>query len=262
MLKTIIFDLDDTLLWDKKSVKEALRATCLEAELKTGISHQSLEQTVRKVAPSLYETFDTFEFTKKIGINPFEGLWGTFSDKTDLQFRKMYVTMPEYQKLTWTTALQQYNVEDKAFGSYLAERFIFHRERLPYIYEDTFEVLADLNTEYTLIMLTNGSPTLQNKKLEMTPQLVPYFDYIVVSGAFGVGKPDPSIFEHVLKLTDSNKDEAIMVGDNLNTDISGSNAAGISNIWINRDSSDNLENVPFTHEVKSLKAAGQIIVSL
>ena len=29
---------------------------------------------------SIYETYETYEFTKMIGINPFEGLWGTFDD--------------------------------------------------------------------------------------------------------------------------------------------------------------------------------------
>ena len=31
MIKAIIFDLDDTLLWDKKSVATAFRKTCEQA---------------------------------------------------------------------------------------------------------------------------------------------------------------------------------------------------------------------------------------
>ena len=77
----------------------------------------------------------------------------------------------------------------------------------------------ELKGKYKLLLLTNGSPDLQNTKLEITPELVPYFDQIVISGAFGKGKPDPSIFEHALSLLEIDKEEALMVGDNLMTDI-------------------------------------------
>ena len=82
MIKAIIFDLDDTLLWDKKSVKESFRAVCLEAEEKTGVFHEVFEETVREEARQLYSKLDIFPFTKKIGINPFEGLWGTLDRKS------------------------------------------------------------------------------------------------------------------------------------------------------------------------------------
>ena len=36
MIKAIFFDLDDTLLWDQKSVKEAFAATCKVAEERMG----------------------------------------------------------------------------------------------------------------------------------------------------------------------------------------------------------------------------------
>ncbi|MDQ0221182.1 FMN phosphatase YigB (HAD superfamily) [Peribacillus cavernae] len=84
------------------------------------------------------------------------------------------------------------------------------------------------------MLITNGSPDLQKTKLEITSELVPYFDQIVISGAFGRGKPDPSIFEHALSLMYLKKDEVIMVGDNLMTDILGANRAGILSVWINR----------------------------
>ncbi len=42
-----------------------------------------LEEAVRLEARKLYETYDTYEFTQMIGINPFEGLWGTFEDEGD-----------------------------------------------------------------------------------------------------------------------------------------------------------------------------------
>ena len=75
------------------------------------------------------------------------------------------------------------------------------------MYDDSFAVLDQLKGKYKLLLLTNGSPDLQNTKLDITPELVPYFDQIVISGAFGKGKPDPSIFEHALSLLEIDKEE-------------------------------------------------------
>ena len=42
MIKAIFFDLDDTLLWDQKSVKEAFVATCSKASEKFNIDAERL----------------------------------------------------------------------------------------------------------------------------------------------------------------------------------------------------------------------------
>ncbi|WP_100398647.1 HAD family hydrolase [Bacillus sp. FJAT-44742] len=259
MIKGVIFDLDDTLLWDKKSVQEAFRETCKEAQKEKGIDPLLLEEKVREEASALYCSYETFPFTKMIGINPFEGLWGDFTDKTDIGFRKMSKMAPDYRKEAWTRGLKQAGVDDPVFGAYLAERFPYHRRQLPFVYDDTFELLAELQKNYRMLLLTNGSPTLQNEKLEMTPELVPYFDYILVSGAYGRGKPDASIFEHSLSLLNLTKDEAVMIGDNLNTDIKGSNKINMKNIWINRENKEPQPDIPFTEEVKSLKEIPEIL---
>lgn len=91
-------------------------------------------------------------------------------------------------------------IDDLELGQELAERFPLERRKSPFVYEETFDTLNQLKGNYQLLLLTNGSPELQNTKLEITPELVPYFDQIVISGDFGRGKPDPSIFEHALSL--------------------------------------------------------------
>ncbi|MCA0966789.1 HAD family hydrolase [Priestia flexa] len=249
-IKAIFFDLDDTLLWDKKSVAEAFRATCEYASEKYDVDPIELEAAVREAASSLYATYETYEFTKMIGINPFEGLWGDFHDEHE-NFQKMKQIVPIYRKNAWTQGLKSLGIDDEAFGAELAERFPKERRRNPFVYEDTFDVLNELQSNYKLLLLTNGSPQLQNIKLEITPEIVPYFDEIVISGAFGRGKPDPSIFDHALSLLNLSKDEVIMVGDNLMTDILGASRAGIRSVWVNRDDKKADKVVPF-HEIKRL----------
>lgn len=260
MIKAIFFDLDDTLLWDQKSIKEAFVATCKVAEDRYGIDSNELEEAVREAARNLYSSYETYEFTQMIGINPFEGLWGNFLDDQD-DFRKMKVIVPDYRKDAWTEGLKNMGVDDPDFGHELAERFPQERRNLPFVYEETFETLDALKGKYQLLMLTNGSPDLQNTKLAITPELVPYFDQIVISGAFGRGKPDPTIFEHALQLMNLKPDEVLMVGDNLMTDILGANRAGIKSVWINRHNKERNEVVP-AYEIKHLEELFNILKEL
>lgn len=260
MIKAIFFDLDDTLLWDQRSVKEAFAATCKFAKERYGFDPQQFEEVVREEARNLYATYETFPFTQMIGINPFEGLWGNFLDDSD-DFKKMKDIVPSYRKDAWTRGLQKMGIDDPDFGYELAERFPQERRNLPFVYDETFQVLNALKEKYKLLLLTNGSPDLQNTKLTITPEIAPYFDHIVISGAFGKGKPDPTIFEHALSLMTLEKDEVIMVGDNLMTDILGANRAGIKSVWINRHEKEGNEVIP-TYEIHHLEELFQILDEL
>jgi putative hydrolase of the HAD superfamily len=251
MIKAIFFDLDDTLLWDQKSVKKAFFATCKVAEERFGIDVSQLEEAVRGSARLLYSSYETFEFTQMIGINPFEGLWGNFLDEHE-DFKKLKEIVPSYRREAWTLGLKKLGVDDPDFGTELGEQFPLERKKAPFVYTETFEVLDKLKDHYQLILITNGSHDLQHTKLSLTPELIPYFDHIVISGDFGKGKPDPSIFEHALSRVSYQKEEVLMVGDNLMTDILGANRAGIKSVWINRYQKERNEIIP-TYEIQHLE---------
>ncbi|WP_226038281.1 HAD family hydrolase [Aquibacillus saliphilus] len=251
MINAIFFDLDDTLLWDKKSVKQAFLVTCRLAEQKHGVKPETLEKAVRSEATKLYKTYQTYPFTQMIGINPFEALWGNFLDENNNNFREMKKIVPTYRKMSWTNGLSAIGIDDPALGLELAEQFPIERHKHPFVYEETFSVLDKLKEDFQLLLLTNGSPDLQHTKLKITPELKPYFDHIVISGDFGRGKPDPEIFNYALNLISKPKEEVVMVGDNLMTDILGANRAGIKTIWINREEKPRSEITP-TYEITDL----------
>ncbi|MFJ3389272.1 HAD family hydrolase [Lysinibacillus sp. NPDC086135] len=260
-INTIIFDLDDTLLWDKKSVKTAFEKTCEYAATIHNVNPAELEEAVRKEARALYEGYETYDYTVLIGINPFEGLWGTFDDPTD-SFQNMKNIVPGYRTEAWTKGLAVLGIDDAQLGAELGERFVAERKVSPFLYEDTFDVLDKLKGKYQLVLLTNGAPSLQNLKLEITPEIAPYFDHIIISGDFGKGKPDASIFEYVMEQAGIIADDAVMVGDNLNTDILGSSRVGMRNVWINRENNAPNGVVTPTYEVDSLTALLELVNKL
>lgn len=243
-IKAVLFDLDDTLLWDERSVKESFEAVCTFASERTGVDPGKLEEETRKAARALYESYETYPFTTQIGINPFEGLWGRFREGEQPEFRKLAELAPDYRAQSWTRGLLACGIDDPELGRELGERFARERRNRPIVYEETFEVLDRLKGRYALLLLTNGSPDLQKEKIASVPPLADYFDHIVISGEFGEGKPSVRIFEHAAALLGIRAEEGLMVGDKLTTDILGSHRFGMPNAWINR------HQLPLTGDVK------------
>ena len=54
-----------------------------------------------------------------------------------------------------------------------------------------------------------------------------FFTEIITSESAGYRKPDPRVFDFALAKAGASKQESIMIGDNLATDISGAKNAGI-----------------------------------
>lgn len=251
MIKAIMFDLDDTLLWDERSVNESFEETCQKAAEKYPIDPKQLEEKVREIARKLYASYETYKFTKMIGINPFEGIWGKFRDDTE-DFHKLARIVPQYRKDAWTLGLKALGIDDEKLGAELAELFPKIRRTKHYVFDDTYPVLEKLKKDYKLLLLTNGSPDLQSEKLSGVPQLKTYFDYIVISGSFGRGKPDVSLFQYALNLLGVTNKETIMIGDKLTTDILGANNTGITSVWINRNNKQREDEIIPDYEIASL----------
>ncbi|WP_019638620.1 HAD family hydrolase [Paenibacillus fonticola] len=261
-IKAVCFDLDDTLLWDERSVKESFAVTCLKAKEAAGVDPVKLEEAVRKEARELYESYETFPFTKMIGINPFEGLWANFTAGEQPEFRKLEQLAPAYRKESWRRGLLALGVDNEELAGELAEQFGRERRSRPHVYEETFQVLNELKGNVKLLLLTNGCPALQQEKLDGVPELTPYFDEIVISGAFGKGKPDSTIFQHALERLGVEAQEAIMVGDKLTTDIIGSLGVGMTAVWVNREGHTRSDEIVPDYEIKHLSELHQIIAEL
>ncbi|MBW7477612.1 HAD-IA family hydrolase [Paenibacillus oenotherae] len=258
--KAVLFDLDDTLLWDDRSIKEAFEVTCRRGAEAAGVDAEALEESVRREARALYESYETFPFTKMIGINPFEGLWAQFREGEQEEFRKLEQLAPGYRREAWTRGLSALGVNNEELGAELAEQFPAERRNRPIVYEETFRLLDALKGKYQLLLLTNGSPDLQREKLSGVPELAPYFDDIIISGEFGVGKPAAPIFEHALERLGIQPEDGVMVGDKLTTDILGANTIGMTSVWINRHGMERTDEIIPTHEIKHLEELLPLLV--
>ncbi|MCL6602885.1 MAG: HAD family hydrolase [Paenibacillus sp.] len=259
-ITAVLFDLDDTLLWDERSIEEAFEFTCKAAG--DTVNPQALEEAVRREARGLYESYETFPFTQMIGINPFEALWGNFTAGEQNEFRQMEKLAPLYRKESWRRGLEALGIHDEDLAQTLSDRFALERRSRPYIYKETFHILDQLRGKVKLLLLTNGCPALQQEKLDGVPDLIPYFDHIVISGSFGKGKPDKGIFIHALEMLDITPEQGVMVGDKLTTDIRGGLAAGLTTVWINRTGKEPNPEIQPHFEIEDLADLIPLVESL
>jgi putative hydrolase of the HAD superfamily len=82
-------------------------------------------------------------------------------------------------------------------------------------------------------LITNGPADVQRDKIALL-DLIGYVDFALISGEFGVAKPDPAIFREGLRLGGATAEEAVFIGDSPEYDVAGARAAGIHAIWMNR----------------------------
>lgn len=86
------------------------------------------------------------------------------------------------------------------------------------------------NEKVKLGLITNGAGVTQNGKIDQVG-LRTHFDSIIVSGEFGIHKPNTKIFMHILEQLDVPPERAIYVGDHPINDIKGAENTGMKGIW-------------------------------
>lgn len=249
-ITAIIFDLDDTLLVELASARVAFLHACQLAKEKHNLDPEALHQTVRKKAKILWHASPTHPFCKATAISSWEGLWGRFAgDDVNLQALRNW--LPTYRQTAWQQGLAEFGIEDPQFAVQLSKAFGAKRRTLHTVYPDVEPTLKDLQTKYKLALLTNGASDMQREKLAGS-KLEPYFEHIIISGEVGPRKPSAEIFALTLKKLNTLPQNTIMVGNSLESDITGAKKAGIKTVWLNRDNTPNEDGTIPDCEIQNL----------
>ena len=134
-----------------------------------------------------------------------------------------------------------------------ADSFIKFLSRGAFFVDGAVEILEYLHNKFTLYIVTNGITKVQKSRYALS-KLDKYFSAMFISEEMGVSKPDVGYFEIVFdKIGLVNKDEAIIIGDSLTSDIRGGNNAGIDTCWYNPSGKQNNKGAQCTYEITHLK---------
>lgn len=232
--RLIIFDLDDTLIQEAGTDALIIQELAEKDLAVSETSAKTLIDAVHRNARSLWQQSGEIEYCRRIGTSSIEGLYGDYSgDNLHLAALRRYIDESRYRERVWEMALGELGVADPKLALTFAEAFRARRNQRHLAFPDALPALQRLACSYRFAMITNGVPRVQRTKLEGSG-FAGFFDVTVVSGEFGIGKPDPSIFAHTLSLVGLPAESAIMVGNSLGSDVAGANRAGLRSVWVNR----------------------------
>lgn len=142
------------------------------------------------------------------------------------------IDKPTLRYLRFADTFTQLGVDPSMFPTEFEEEYLAICPTKTNLFPNAHETLAYLQDKYTLHLISNGFKEACEKKLEHS-KLSPYFNTIVISEIIGINKPDPRIFEHALQNGQALREQAVMIGDNIDADVRGAQNAGIEAIFFN-----------------------------
>ena len=224
MIKTVMLDIDNTLLSFDKYVEYALES----GFEKFGIKGYSVD------------TCRIFHFVN-------DKLWRGIEDGT--------LTFEELKKCRFNKVFAELGIEADGplFETYFRE--CIHEHAAPI--EGSLELLEYLDNKYILCAASNGPDEQQKHRLEIAGMLK-HFDYVFTSEAIGMPKPSEEFFSACMNIINEKQDEkmtyaeVMMIGDSITADMTGAITLGMTTCFYNPKKKTVPEGMKVDYEVKSL----------
>ena len=197
MIRNILLDLDDTLLDFRTAEKQALSKT---------LCH--------------------------FGIEPMEERLTRYSEINRQHWKMLErgeVTRSELRVRRYRVFLEELGVD--CDPAEMACRYESQLRQEYAVLPGAMELLEALRPHYRLYAVTNGSTENQKGRLQGSG-VGAYFDEVFISQEVGHDKPSKAYFDHCFAhIPDFRKEETVIVGDSLSSDITGGKHAGIATVW-------------------------------
>ena len=193
MIKTVFLDLDDTLLDFHRSEAVAISMTLSGFGIKPT---EAVKKRYSEINRSMWEQLELGNMTREeILVRRFELLFEELGANVDgMEARRRY---------EWNLG-----------GSY-------------FYMEGAEALLTELSAKYDLYLMSNGTAAVQDRRIAASG-IAKYFKGIFISETIGYNKPSREFFDRCFaKIPGFKKEESIIVGDSLSSDIQGGINAGI-----------------------------------
>jgi 2-haloacid dehalogenase len=224
--RTLLFDVDDTLLDFGAAEGEALRLLFNEQNI--------------PLTPEI-------EAHYKI-IN--QDLWKSFEEGK--------INRDEVVNTRFSILFKAYNRE--VDGALLEKSYRSYLEEGKQLVNGALELITDLQDQYDLYIVTNGVSKTQYKRLRASGLFLLFKD-IFVSEDTGFQKPMKGYFDYVFaKIANFDVNQALIIGDSLSADIKGGWLAGLDTCWLNPEMKPNNTNIVPTYEIQKLEELYRILL--
>ena len=205
--RVLLLDLDDTILDDSGARDRCWQQTCEEAARRNAaVDPERLRAELERVREEFWSDPD--------------------------RHRAWRVRLADAYGEIVADSLAACGVDDRALGLELGA--LHHELRKEAIAPlggaiDTLHALRGRGV--TLGLITNGGSEGQREKIERFA-LAAHFAYIGIEGEVGHGKPHRLAYQTALDALGVDASDCWMVGDNLEWDVAGAQAAGIRGVWL------------------------------
>ena len=121
------------------------------------------------------------------------------------------------------------------------------------------ELCRVLSKDHRLYLLTNAVASVQKTRFTNSA-IAPYFQGVFISEEVGAGKPDPAYFDYVFHAVPGlARDNALVIGDSLTSDIQGANNAGLPCCWFNPKGQPRPQGLRIDYEIRALEELYAIV---
>lgn len=223
--KTLLFDLDDTLL-DFRAAENAALESLFNGQ---GVSLTG--ETITRyqlLNKNLWQLFEEGKLTKEEVIHTrFETLFAECGKEVD--GRQM----------------------DDEYREYLEQGYQF--------IDGAEELISSLQGKFGLYIVTNGIARTQLKRLHGSG-LYSRLDGVFISERLKAQKPMKAFFEAVFAAIPSfDRHQTLIIGDSFNADIRGGQAAGLDTCWFNPHNLPRPGDIRPTYEIRELQELLQLL---
>lgn len=231
MIKVILWDIDGTLLNFERAENYAVKK-CFEI-FGLGVCTDEMVKRYSVINTKYWERLERNEITKQEVL---VGRFQEFFETEGLPAEKAVPFNDEYQVRLGDVVF--FNDNAKALITELKEQGLIQ------------------------FAVTNGTLTAQRKKLAASG-LDKLLEKAFISDEIGVEKPNTAFFDRVFaeiaKVGNFKKEEILIVGDSLTSDIQGGNNANIPCCWYNPKGDQNTKRLRIDYEIQNLDELKKII---
>jgi len=210
-----------------------------------------LDNTILDFGASSKEAF--FTIFKDTGYNPTPEdyqVYNTINHQIWVDLEKGLITLEELKPRRWKLFFEEKKIDldpatvNQAYFDYIKEH--------PAFVSGAEGLIEGLAKSYDLCLVTNGLAEVQYPRLRLSG-LDKLFPHIVVSEEIGVAKPKAAFFDHVMELVGHPmKEEILMIGDTLTSDIRGGIDYGLDTCWYNYYGKENTTQYRPTYSISKI----------
>lgn len=221
MIKVILWDIDGTLLNFLKAEHAAIRK-CFEI-FNLGECTDEMIARYSLINKKHWERLERGEISKQEVL---EGRFHEFFAQENLS----------------TECVVDFN---KEYQVQLGDTIFFN--------DNSYELVKALKGRVKQYAVTNGTKVAQDRKLDKSG-LRELLDGVFISEDIGIEKPNAGFFGYVwTQIGAYDREEVMIVGDSLTSDMLGGNNAGIVSCWYNPDLQKNEKGVMIDYEISDLQ---------